>query len=245
MRKKAFTLVELLVVIAIISILAAMLLPTLEQALEGARTTACMSNQKQLALAMQMYVDDHDQRLPDKGIYAGYSYIRDWVAEDYIGAYVPKDAPVSDGSGGYIFDMKSAFYCPSDKESGDLVPPINGYLWNSSYAMCYHQFMSRALVRFSQLKRPDHKLMFIQQIPLYPGHYYASVCYWESSYSRCSFFHMGDTNTTFMDGHTSRIADSGDWRYISGCPKERDEMTGAVFFYKVPSSYISNSACCD
>lgn len=56
-----FTLIELLVVIAIIAILAAILFPVFAQAREKARQTACVSNMRQIALAIAMYRSDNDE----------------------------------------------------------------------------------------------------------------------------------------------------------------------------------------
>ncbi len=60
----AFTLIELLVVIAIIAILAAILFPVFAQAREKARQATCLSNQKQILLAIMMYTQDYDEMLP-------------------------------------------------------------------------------------------------------------------------------------------------------------------------------------
>jgi prepilin-type N-terminal cleavage/methylation domain-containing protein/prepilin-type processing-associated H-X9-DG protein len=61
-RTRGFTLIELLVVIAIIAILASILFPVFARARGNARRSSCMSNLKQLGLAMMMYTQDYDER---------------------------------------------------------------------------------------------------------------------------------------------------------------------------------------
>ncbi len=62
--RRGFTLIELLVVIAIIAILAAILFPVFSKAREKARQTQCMNNQRQLAIAISMYTQEHEETLP-------------------------------------------------------------------------------------------------------------------------------------------------------------------------------------
>jgi prepilin-type N-terminal cleavage/methylation domain-containing protein/prepilin-type processing-associated H-X9-DG protein len=67
LRRRAFTLIELLVVIAIIAILAAILFPVFAQAREAARKASCLSNLRQMSVAVSMYVTDNEY-------YPVYSY---------------------------------------------------------------------------------------------------------------------------------------------------------------------------
>lgn len=63
-RSRAFTLIELLVVIAIIAILAAILFPVFAQAKEAAKKITCLSGQKQIGTALQIYISDFDDVMP-------------------------------------------------------------------------------------------------------------------------------------------------------------------------------------
>jgi len=63
-----FTLIELLVVLAIVAILAALLFPVFAQSRERARTASCVSNVRQIGMAVLLYAQDHDEALPPVGI---------------------------------------------------------------------------------------------------------------------------------------------------------------------------------
>ena len=75
-----FTLIELLVVVAIIAVLAAMLLPALQRAKAKARTTACINNQRQLWLGLNLWAEDHDGWAPGgNGFDGGYLGWGQWI----------------------------------------------------------------------------------------------------------------------------------------------------------------------
>ena len=64
-RTLAFTIIELLVVIAIIALLAALLLPVLSRSKEAGRSTACISNLHQIGIALQLWADANNNRMPE------------------------------------------------------------------------------------------------------------------------------------------------------------------------------------
>jgi prepilin-type N-terminal cleavage/methylation domain-containing protein len=64
MRRKGFTLIELLVVVAIIVILAGILYPVFAATRRAAYNSVCLSNLKQIGLAVQMYTQDYDESFP-------------------------------------------------------------------------------------------------------------------------------------------------------------------------------------
>jgi prepilin-type N-terminal cleavage/methylation domain-containing protein/prepilin-type processing-associated H-X9-DG protein len=164
LRQRAFTLIELLVVIAIIAILAAILFPVFAQARDKARQTSCLSNARQIGLAITMYVQDYDEtfywqkawdEVVDVG--AGFwgpsykSYIR-WPM-----AHLP-----------YVKNQ-GVFTCPSDKASGGgrnyaKAPGGGGGVpWKISFGpnlmlMCY----TTSPVKLAALSRPAEKIFLAE-----------------------------------------------------------------------------------
>jgi len=73
---RGFTLIELLVVIAIIAILLAILMPAMRKIKESAREQVCKSNLKNIGIAVMMYLDDYERRLPPRQSSNGFLWFQ-------------------------------------------------------------------------------------------------------------------------------------------------------------------------
>ncbi len=135
-KQRGFTLIELLVVIAIIAILAAILFPVFAQAREKARATSCISNMRQIGLAVRQYVDDNDSTWP---IFQAYNTI------DYNGVSAPpwtaNHLGVETEVVPYI-KSHEIFHCPDDSGSPVLdttptIPVANRSSYYAAYGSSY------------------------------------------------------------------------------------------------------------
>lgn len=111
---KGFTLIELLVVISIIALLIALLLPALSSVREAARGVTCLSNLRQLGIAVRVYVDEHGGLMPVNGefSFANEPGWHRWTAR--LLPYLPYDNELNTtGPGVDELNSLSVYRCPT------------------------------------------------------------------------------------------------------------------------------------
>lgn len=117
--RDAFTLIELLVVIAIIAVLAALLLPTLGKAKESARSTQCLSQMRQIGLAVRFYADENDDEFP-RSQHSAFAHGQlSWGR-----AIAPQLGPSGTT---WTNLLQGIYHCPSDKRPASWSYGMNVY----------------------------------------------------------------------------------------------------------------------
>ncbi|HOJ39391.1 MAG TPA: DUF1559 domain-containing protein [bacterium] len=207
-KRGGFTLIELLVVVAIISILAAMLLPALSRAREKARGSVCMSNLKQITLAMFLYAQDYEEYFPPTYYFTASSEIGwDFATDDWWTSNRP-------GLLGPYLKGK-VFSCPSKAVVKSYDRPYTGYAYNATYIGGGYSVWNGQQdppVKISRIVKPSKTVLL------------ADSAIWSSwtnevivnSYLRApgdpSYFgpnvhfrHNGIANVAYCDGHVEAV----------------------------------------
>jgi prepilin-type N-terminal cleavage/methylation domain-containing protein/prepilin-type processing-associated H-X9-DG protein len=197
--RRGFTLIELLVVIAIIAILAAILFPVFAKAREKARQSACLSNVKQLGLAMLQYAQDYDETYPP-----AYCVLPTVPWPQLLQPYV-KNTQIT--------------VCPSDKDVWLALPN-----WGVSYILNYRMHPpldspTGVGIRMGTVVRPAEALTMIDNADGSTGNLIPTCQYaWGTTgaaasagynaWARISARHNDGANCGFADGHAKWLKDT-------------------------------------
>ena len=216
-KTSRFTLIELLIVISIIAVLAAMLLPALNKARESARKITCLSQEKQLGLASQMYSDANNE------YFVMGQKEQWWQKLLYEGKFLP--GPEGENIWYDIGKAKSALLCPNATKENTAAwkkrnVPYPCWL-STSYAAnkaASYYLMSdgstRRYFKRSSLKNVSTVIQFIELYDSYVTCYAYSENGAGDSYGASSGqmarppFHNGSRNILFTDGHAGSVKNS-------------------------------------
>ncbi|MFQ6133017.1 MAG: DUF1559 domain-containing protein [Armatimonadota bacterium] len=201
MSKRGFTLIELLVVIAIIAILAAILFPVFAKAREKARQTSCISNMKQIGLAIMQYTQDWDERFPMVRAHNPVvNKLYDWRMEIYpymrnVGVLACPSNPNADPP--YCGDCIN---CANDSMEDPYVP--RSYAWptatGGAATNSFTYGWGQPGPTLAAPQAPADTLMLVETHTTCTDH-----CAWCSGNAFCLHTEVG--NFLFVDGHVKAM----------------------------------------
>jgi prepilin-type N-terminal cleavage/methylation domain-containing protein/prepilin-type processing-associated H-X9-DG protein len=188
-RRPAFTLIEVLVVIAIIALLAALLLPALAKARERGLAIVCLNNTKQLAVACQLYAEDHGGALPYNLAMSGHpensfrtelNWVNNVMTWDLSSDNTNKETITKAALGVYAGGNTTFFRCPSDHALNAVQSDagwdgrirsysMNALVGNAGIASTNGYNVSdpsyRQFFKLSQIVRPSEIFVFLDEHP--------------------------------------------------------------------------------
>jgi prepilin-type N-terminal cleavage/methylation domain-containing protein/prepilin-type processing-associated H-X9-DG protein len=195
----AFTLIELLVVIAITAILASLLLPVLSRALAQARAAQCQSQLRQMSVAVIMFADDNEGRLPRSSHSAmanreqpwGYAIYPYLVGKTYTG---PDEAWTN------LFN--TLYHCPAHKrQHGEWSYGKNVYPELSA-----EETGGPTWARLSDLPRPTATVLFAEKAGGSMADHFMANFWSEGGQPEVDQLrHLRKSNYLFGDGHVARL----------------------------------------
>ena len=223
--KRAFTLIELLVVLSIIALLIAILLPALGAARESGRTAICLSNERQMMIANEMYAEDHDELYTDNKWYGngqvtinGQSVGKYWVIdEDYLEYVGFNDYQISNilsgGNSNQIWgaDWPAQFLCPSAPRVENIYNHRISYAFNSQVHGQYER---------EKVKNADEKYAYVDQQNWLANKGMANYADWDqhgeewssNHSSGLKYRHSENINIVFFDGHAETLSKSDTYK---------------------------------
>jgi prepilin-type N-terminal cleavage/methylation domain-containing protein/prepilin-type processing-associated H-X9-DG protein len=227
---RGFTLIELLVVIAIIAVIAAILFPVFARARAKARQASCLSNQRQVALAVLQYVQDYDEQLMPGWMTTGPFFYA--TGQNVLWNQFP--IPYAKNT--------QVFLCPDDRNpdaavstwanpnpAGHVAPFVTSYVLNFSLSTSYSGTPGWVGLPLADIVKPAATVLFCdggsraaaaapwarEDADLKPGSWLLQdpAAGWfpalpgsaNTDWAAPAIRHSGFVNVSFVDGHVKAM----------------------------------------
>ena len=209
--RAGFTLIELLIVIGIMAVLAAISVPAINKALSSSRSSKCLSNLKQIGIAVLAYPIENNGDLPvDSG--ANFSAGADTLWFKLITPYIPTRTGTTTGVA-----VNKVLRCPAEKQPSDSV---SGSIcqYTAAYSMVSNgSSRSSGPRKLGGILNPTTTFLVVDGVLLASDYSTSSMSAWnaaikpdldvaaDSSTKNISFRHNNNMNAVYADGHVATV----------------------------------------